>query len=206
MHLVLLRQSCHGWESALVNALMLVCCKSPMLAGVKLETTDVKPAMSVVMHQRRKTLMCSVSNERSSPNSAISLRGPWQSRRRRWQKRHLKSKLVLFQTANIIVIISPAMFNLSNVVNFSWFDVFGLYLSSEKNRFVLITSPHETLNYEFSRRSRAAKVKKCKKKKKERRKVRKECVNHVQSCCFAHLILYWSVTVLVVVAIAIVIA
>ena len=102
MHLVLLRQSCHGWESALVNALMLVCCKSPILAGVKLETTDVKPAMSVVMHQRCKTLMCSVSNERSSPNSAISLRGPWQSRRRRWQKRHLKCKLVLFQTSSLL--------------------------------------------------------------------------------------------------------
>ena len=80
-------------------------------------------------------------------------------------------------------------------------------LSSEKNRFVLIVpSDVKTLNYEFSRRSRAAKVKKWKKKKKERRKVRKECVNHVQSCCFDHLILYWSVTVLVVVAIAIVIA
>ena len=102
MHLVLLRQSCHGWESALVNALMLVWYKSPILAGVKLETTDVKPAMSVVMHQRHKTLMCSVSNERSSPNSAISLRGLWQPRRRRWQKRHVKSKLVLFQTSSLL--------------------------------------------------------------------------------------------------------
>ena len=102
MHLVLLHQSCHGWGSALVNALMLVCYKSPILAGVKLKTTDVKPAMSVVMHQRHKTLRCCVSNERSSPNSAKSLRGLWQPRRRRWQRRYLKSKLVFFQTSSLL--------------------------------------------------------------------------------------------------------
>ena len=102
MHLVLLRQSCHGWGSAVVNALMLVCYNSSISTGVKLETTDVKPAMSVVMHQRHKTLMCSVSNERSLPNSAISLRGLWQPRRRRWQKRRLKSTLVLFQTSSLL--------------------------------------------------------------------------------------------------------
>ena len=102
LYLVPLRQSCHGWGSAQVNALMLVCYNSRMKAGVKLETTDVKPAMSVVMHQRHKTLMCSVSNERSSPNSAISLRGLWHPRRRRWQKRHLKSKLVLSQTSSLL--------------------------------------------------------------------------------------------------------
>ena len=138
MLLVLLRQSCHGWESAVVNALMVVCHNSSISTGVKLKTTDVKPAMSVVMHQRHKTLMCSVSNERSSPNSAISLRGLWQPRRRRWQKRHLKSTLVLFQTEHHRYY--SAVFNLSNVVNFAWFDVCGLYLTSEKNRFVLITS------------------------------------------------------------------
>ena len=97
MHLVVLHQSCHGWGSALVNALMVVCYNSSISTGVKLETTDVKPAMNVVMHQRHKTLMCSVSNERSSPNSAISLKVLWQPRRRQWQKRHLKSKLVCVQ-------------------------------------------------------------------------------------------------------------
>ena len=102
MHLALLRQSCHGWGSALVNALMVVCHNSSILTGVKLKTTDVKPAMSVVMHQRHKTLMCCVSNERSSPNSAKSLMGLWQPRRRRWQRRYLKSKLVFFQTSSLL--------------------------------------------------------------------------------------------------------
>ena len=49
-------------------------------------------------------------------------------------------------------------------------------------------------------------VKKKNQKKKQKKKVRKECVNHVQSCCFAHLILYCSFTVLVVVANATVVA
>ena len=136
MHLVVLRQSCHGWGSALVNALMLVCYNSSISTGVKLETTDVKPAMSVVMHQRHKTLLCSVSNERSSPNSAISLRGLWHPHRRRWQKRHLQVHWSSFKHHRYY----SAVFNLSNVVNFAWFDVCGLYLTSEKNRFVLITS------------------------------------------------------------------
>ena len=131
MHLVVLHQSCHGWGSALVNALMLVCYNSSISTGVKLETTDVKPAMSVVMHQRHKTLMCSVSNERSSPNSAISLRGLWQPRRRRWQKRHLKKYTV--PLSNIIAIIP-----LCSICQIAWFDVCGLYLTSEKNRFVLV--------------------------------------------------------------------
>ena len=77
------------------------------------------------------------------------------------------------------------MFNLSNVVNFSWFDVFGLYLSSEKNRFVLITSPHKTLNYEFSRRSRAAKVKKCKKKERKKESRKRMCESRAK-------LLFWS--------------
>ena len=142
MYLVLLHQTCHGWGSALVIALMLVCYNSSISTGVKLETTDVKSAMSVVMHQRHKTLMCSVSNERSSPNSAISLRGLWHPRRRRWQKRRLKVHWSSFKHHRYC----SAVFNLSNVVNFAWFDVCGLYLTSEKKSFCFDHVLYKTLN------------------------------------------------------------
>ena len=136
MHLVLLHQSCHGWGSALVNALMVVCYKLPKLTGVKLETTDVKPEMSVVIHQRHKTLMCNVSNERSSPKSAISLRGLWQPRRRQWQKRLLKSKLVLFQTS------SPLFSCVPFVECCQFYLIWRLWTISKfrKKSFCLITS------------------------------------------------------------------
>ena len=169
MHLVLLHQSCHGWGSALVNALMVVFYKSPKLTGVKPETTDVKPAVSVVMHQRHRTLMCSVSNEPSSPNSATIVKGFWQSRRRRWQKRHLKSKLGLSQTSSLLF----RSVQLVKCCQFS--SIWRLWAISKfrKKSFCFDHVLHKTLNYEFSRRSRAAKVKKC--KKKGRKKVRKEC-------------------------------
>ena len=185
MHLVLLRQSCHGWESALVNALMVVCYNSPILTGVKLETTDVKPAMSVVMHQRHKTSTCSVSNERSSLNSAISLRGLWQPRRRRWQKRHLKSKPVLFQTSSLL-------FRCVQFVNCCQFClIWRLWTISNfrKKSFCFDHVLYKTLNEEFSRRSRTTRSENVNKKKP--RKNRK-CVVPAKLVFCSSLILYCS--------------
>ena len=200
MHLVLLRQSCHGWESALVSHWMVVCYNSSISTGVKLETTDVKLAMSVVMHQRHKTLMCSVSNERSSPNSGISLRGLWQPRRRQWQKRHLKSKLVLFQTSSLL-------FRCVQFVKCCQFSlIWRLWTISNfrKKSFCFYHVLYKTLNEEFSRRSRTTRSGNVKKQKKKKKKERKESVMHLQRWCFAHLILCCSFTVPVAIAIVVV--
>ena len=60
MHLVLLRQSCHGRE-LVVSSSMEVCYSSPMYSGTKLETTDAKLVMNVGLNQTLQQFMLSVS-------------------------------------------------------------------------------------------------------------------------------------------------
>ena len=61
MHLVLLRQSCHGRELEVVSSSMEVCYSSPMYSGTKLETTDVKLAILVGLNQALQEFVLSVS-------------------------------------------------------------------------------------------------------------------------------------------------
>ena len=60
MHLVLLRQSCHGRELQVASSSMEVCYSSPMYPETKLETTDVKLAMNVGLNQALQEFMLSV--------------------------------------------------------------------------------------------------------------------------------------------------
>ena len=61
MHLVLLRQSCHGRKLEVASSSMDVCYSSPMYPGIKLETTDVKLAMDVGPDQALQEFMLNVS-------------------------------------------------------------------------------------------------------------------------------------------------
>ena len=61
MHLVLLRQSCHGRKLEVASSSMDVCYSSPMYPGTKLETTDVKLAMDVGPDQALQEFMLNVS-------------------------------------------------------------------------------------------------------------------------------------------------
>lgn len=70
--------------SAVVSAIMEKCYNSQILAGMKVETTDVKPAMSVAIHQRLSTLMCNVSlwlNKKLCTYAEVFLSGQrWKAR------------------------------------------------------------------------------------------------------------------------------
>ena len=61
MHLVLLRQSCHGLKLEVASSSMEVCYSSPMYPGTKLETTYVKLAMDVGLNQALQEFMLNVS-------------------------------------------------------------------------------------------------------------------------------------------------
>ena len=61
MHLVLLSQCYHGWESAVDSSSMEVCYSSQMYSGTKLETTDVQLVMNVGLNQALQELMLRVS-------------------------------------------------------------------------------------------------------------------------------------------------
>ena len=61
MHLVLLRQSCHGRKLEVASSSMDVCYSSPMYPGTKLETTDVKLVMDVGLNQALQEFMLNVS-------------------------------------------------------------------------------------------------------------------------------------------------